>query len=346
MTGAAAAPGRNVVTMRLLTPLAIGYILLTGEAMLVNATPTNTSPLICADPGSRTASPADTSIHANSCTDFSYKYPNTPQPANGTNNWVYGYYAGPPDPQSFIRMTQQVTDSSGHFAGWWAADFTRYWTSLDAFGGHPNGDFTDYHKPPYCDAVLFHNCSSEGGLDPRSPDSPDSGTQEAVRRYIVPVAIESAKVDINILAQKDPRTADASAHGTIEYVILYSGGVATKLIMLSVPVNLDPNIQGAPPTSEGMPQPVYSASANNVLVKGGDFLDFVIAPVTDPAFNNKTVDFGAGVFELVTIESLALPEPVTCGLVGIGLILFGILNRFRPGNSRSLRRRFARPEEL
>ncbi len=295
--------------------------------MLVYATPI--SPLICDHPGSTSASPADTSINANSCTDFSYRYPNTPQSASGTNNWVYGYHAGLLDPTAFIAMNQQVTDSNGHFLAWWAVDFSRYWTALDAFGGHPNGEFTNYHVPPFCDAVRYQNCSAQGGLDPRSPNSPGSGSQDAVRRYVVPMGIGSTTVDINILAQKDPRTTDPAAHGTIEYVILYSGGIATTLITLNVPVNFDPNIHGAPPTSDGIPQPVYSASANNITVKGGDFVDFVIAPVSDPAFNNRTVDFGAGTFEVATIRSATIPEATTWLLVGIGLILFGVLGSGR-----------------
>ena len=69
--------------MRALLHLMIGYILLIAGTGLVNATPT--SPLICDRPGSTSASPGDTSINANSCTDFSYRYPNSPQPAAGAN---------------------------------------------------------------------------------------------------------------------------------------------------------------------------------------------------------------------------------------------------------------------
>jgi len=141
------------------------------------------------------------------------------------------------------------------------------------------------------------------------------------------VGISTTTVNINILAQKDPRTTDPSAHGTIEYVILYSGGVATRLITLNVPVNFDPNIQGAPPTPMGIPQPVYSASANGIAVKGGDFIDFVMAPVNDPAFDNRSVDFSAGTFEVATIQSV--PETGTALLVGAGLVLVGLVRRRR-----------------
>jgi hypothetical protein len=308
--------------------LAIGHILLIAGTAMVHASPT--SPLICDNPGSTTASSGDTSIHANSCTDFSYRYPNSPQPATGTNNWLYGYYPGLLDPGAFTPMTQQVTDSNGHYLGFWALNFNRYWTSLDAFGGHPNGEYTDYHSPPFCDAALYQNCSSTGGLDPRSPNSPGSADQMPVRRYLVPMGIGSTTVNINILAQKDPRSTNPSAHGTIEYVILYSGGVATRLITLNVPVNFDPNIHGAPPTPQGIPQPVYSATANNVSVKAGDFIDFVMSPVNDPAFNNKSVDFSAGTFETAAIQSV--PEVATNLLVGAGLILVGLL-RTRPFRS-------------
>jgi hypothetical protein len=315
--------------MRVTLNLSIGYVLLVVGIGLANATPV--SPLICDRPGSTIASAADTSIEANSCTDFSYRYPNNPQPAPGTNNWLYGYYPGVLDPAAFNPMTQQVADSNGHYLGWWAVDFNRYWTSLDAFGGHPNGEFTDLHAAPFCDAGRYQNCSPPGGLDSRSPNSPDSADQMPVRRYVVPVGIGNTTVDINILAQKDPRTTNPSAHGTIEYVILYSGGIATRLITLNVPVNFDPNIQGAPATPQGIPQPVYSASADNVSVKAGDFIDFVMSPVTDPAFNNKTVDFSAGTFEVATIQSV--PEGATTLLVGGGLILVGLL-RFRAFRSR------------
>src|SRR5258708_6146274 len=123
--------------MRVTLHLLIGYLLLIAGTGLVNATPT--SPLICDRPGSTSASQADTSINANSCTDFSYRYPNSPQPAAGTNNWLYGYYPGMLNPAAFNPMTQQVADSNGHFLGWWAVDFTRYWTALVSYCSHPIG---------------------------------------------------------------------------------------------------------------------------------------------------------------------------------------------------------------
>src|SRR5258708_15797230 len=190
--------------MRVPLQLSISSILLVAGIRLVNATPT--SPLICDRPGSTSASQADTSINANSCTDFSYRYPNSPQPAAGTNNWLYGYYPGVLNPAAFNPMTQQVADSNGHFLGWWAVDFNRYWTSLDAFGGHPNGEFTDYHNPPFCDAGLYQNCSAQSGPDPRSPSSPGSADQMAVRKYVVPVGHGSTTVAINLLVATQHRT--------------------------------------------------------------------------------------------------------------------------------------------
>jgi len=307
--------------LRIASLLGISPLFLIGS---LTASTTPISPLICSDPGSTTASPSDATIHANSCTDFSYQFPNSPQPASGTNNWLYGYYPGTLNPATFLPMTQ-VTDQSGNFAGWWAVQFNRYFTSIDAFGAHPNGLFTDYHIPPYCDQAQFQNCSATGGLDPRSPNSPDSATQDAVRRYVVPTGVGATLVDITLQVQKDPRTTDPSAHGTTNLVILYSGGVATTLITLVDPVNFNPNLPGAPPTPQGIPQPVLTASINNVLVKPGDFIDFVMAPAVDPNFNNLSVDFSAGTFQVDTIQSV--PEPVSWGLAAAGLLLACIARR-------------------
>jgi hypothetical protein len=303
-----------------LSLLGFAVILAFGSVSVARATPV--SPLNCAAPGSTTASPSDTIIHANSCTDFSYIFPNSPQPAAGTNNWLYGYYLGAINPAGFLPMTQQVTDSNGKFLGWWALQFDRYFTSLDAFGGHANGDFTDYHIPPFCDPTVLQNCSPTGGLDPRSPNSPDSADQSAVRRYVVPAAIGTTTVDINIQVQKDPRTTDPSAHGTIEYAILYHNGVPTTLITLTDPVNFNPSLPGTPPTPQGIPQPILTASDNNVVVHGGDFIDFVMSPMTDPKDNNQTVDFSSGTFEVITISSV--PEPSFSLLLGAVLLLFGL----------------------
>src|SRR5260370_16902399 len=98
--------------MRVPLQLSISSILLVAGTGLVNATPT--SPLICDLPGSTSASQADTSINANSCTDFSCRYPNSPQPASGTNNWLYGYYPTVLNPSASNPITPQVPHPNIH----------------------------------------------------------------------------------------------------------------------------------------------------------------------------------------------------------------------------------------
>jgi uncharacterized protein (TIGR03382 family) len=314
---------------RITLPWTLGSIMFLGTISSLHGSPV--SPLICANPGSTTASQTDPTINANSCTDFSYKYTNGVQSATGANNWLYGYYPGTSNPANFIPLTQQVTDSNGNYLGWWANNFTQYWTSLDAFGGHANGIYTDYHIPPFCDPTTLQNCSPNGGPDPRSPNSPDSANQQAVRRYVVPADISTTTVDISMMVQKDPRTTDPSAHGTVDYVILYHDGVATTLINLSDPVNFDPTLAGAPSTPSGIPQPVYTGTANNIVVHGGDYIDFVMSAATDPAENNQTVDWSSGTFQLDMIHSTnsnqSTPEPATFALAGAGLLLAGLMRR-------------------
>ena len=60
---------------------------------------------------------------ADSVADFS--------PVQGAGNWWYGWYGGPFTPSDFQRMTFNGT--------FWEVDFTRFYTLLNASGGHPNG---------------------------------------------------------------------------------------------------------------------------------------------------------------------------------------------------------------
>src|SRR5438552_2127740 len=93
----------RILSLSAVVPLALLVALSTS----VIANPI--SPLICANPGSTTATPNDTTIHANSCTDFSYLSPN--DQSLSTNNWMYGFYQGTSDtldPGGFNPMLQQV----------------------------------------------------------------------------------------------------------------------------------------------------------------------------------------------------------------------------------------------
>jgi hypothetical protein len=281
------------------------------------------SPLMCSNPGSTVASPADQSIDANSCTDFSYLFPST-QPPAGLNNWLYGYYQGSTGPggtivtptlaaSSFIPMTPVYRDQNGNVtsvppapgnsnknAGWWAVNFTQYWTSLDAFGAHPNSPFTDLHEEPFCDQSLYQNCGN--GPDMRSPYGPDSSEQYAVRRYVVPDF--SGEVTITFSVQKDPRTNATGADGDLNFIMQYGDGTAT---MLGSVLTVGPG-----------PGPVETETLET-SVQPGEFLDFIDSP------NGN--DYADGEFQLITIQSSnstiqiqSLPEPATYGLVGLGLL--------------------------
>lgn len=61
----------------------------------------------------------------------------------GTNGWLYGYYASPPSTGSFQLMTN--FDSVAQV--WWV-DSNAYWTSINKTGGHPNGTTTSGGKTP------------------------------------------------------------------------------------------------------------------------------------------------------------------------------------------------------
>jgi hypothetical protein len=282
------------------------------------------SPLQCANPGSTTASQSDTTVHANSCTDFSY----TAGAAQATpsNNWLYGYYDGTFNPTAFTLMHEQ--DPNGAF-GFWANDFNHFWTTLDAFGGHPNSVNTDYHQAPYCDPTLVSAISPTGncgtGPDTDPAHAADFRNQWAVRRYVVPLSFNGTVV-IDLQLQKDYRTGGSRADGDLNYAMVYDNGVSTQLgAPIQTPPDLGPLQAGnAGPNTFPVQHMVYT-----VFVHGGDFIDFGISPS-----NN---DFSDGEFQLITIQGVSqiqdVPEPATLSFVGSGLLLAGVLKR----------RKFTRP---
>jgi hypothetical protein len=308
--------------------LLVGYAIV-GYSFVVGATAYGSpvSPVQCSNPGSTTFHTLnDGTVNANSCTDFAYSYPNTNNAAGiPTSNWLYGYYSynsgflnlGSQTPV-FTPLGQQITDSNGHFLGWWANNFDQYWTSLDAFGGHSNSTLTDFHAPPYCDNTLYQNCGS--GQDPRSPNSPDSANQFAVRRYEIPVNYNGT-VDITIQVQKDYRVlgpgVSPAADGDFNYVVEYINGVPTLLTnssggnMLQTPTPAS-LLQTPNPGPNSFP--IETETFFNVPVHGGDFLDFIMAPGAN--------DYSDGEFQLITIQSA--PEPTSFLLVGAGLLLIGM----------------------
>lgn len=60
----------------------------------------------------------------------------------GQANWYYGYIE-PVSGSAFIAMGYYNT-----VLDWWQADPNRYWTTLYAIGGHPNGVFTSGDRTP------------------------------------------------------------------------------------------------------------------------------------------------------------------------------------------------------
>jgi hypothetical protein len=269
------------------------------------------SPLICGNSGSTHAGSADTTIHADSCTDFSYQYVN-PQPTQGVNNWLYGYYAQDNlTPSGFQLLTPLEADPSDPQNKFWAMDFWRSWTSLDAFGGHPNGGTatinTDLHDAPFCTGPPpAGNCGS--GPDPNRT----APTQWAVRRYVVPGGFNGL-VNITFAAQKDYRTPVSD--GTLNFVYLLDGTAVTLLATLDA---VAPQITGRATTPAD--EPVEIVKLTNVALHGGEVLDFAIAP--------KQNDFSDGTFQWEQIESVA-PEPATFGLMAAALAIIYALKRAR-----------------
>ncbi len=290
--------------MRILSLAVVSLILIAGLSS--SAFGSSVSPLMCANPGSTTATSSDTTVNANSCTDYSYQHPNSQ--ATATNNWMYGFYQGTAetlDPAGFNPMLQQLPAGQG---GWFAVDFFHLWTALDAFGGHPNSPHTDLHQDPYCDHALG-NCGT--GPDTNPAHSQDFVEQWAVRRYIVPMGFDGV-LQVTLSVQKDYRTTSTGADGDTNYVILYSGGIPTTLATISVPTN--PSALSGPAGPDTFP---VQTMLFNVAVHHGDILDFVITPNSN--------DYSDGEFQLITIQ--AIPEPATMLLVAGGLLVAGFARR-------------------
>ena len=192
----------------------------------------------------------------------------------------------------------QVKDpSTGNFA-WWATDFSKYWTSLDAFGGHSNATDTDLHDPPFC--ITGVNC----GI---GPDPNPSVNQDAVRRYVVPMGY-SGMVTITVQSQKDPRTLSGSPRAdgdtdVVYYVNNSAGGMFTQVSALTISV-------------PGNDSTIFTTTTT-IMVHGGDFIDFVIQP--------NASDYSDGQFEQITIQGA--PEPGSLVLMGAGLIALGLWRR-------------------
>jgi hypothetical protein len=336
------------------------------------------STIACANPGSATSSGNASSINANSCLDFSAT-------VQGANNWSYGYYTSetasgvvnpsstvyPPilDPKSFTSMTPTpLLGSNGQilpnqYLGVWSQDFFQYWTSLDAFGGHSNGNYTDLHtintapgEPwvwvpgmnSYCNfsGTGYYNCNPIGGYDPLNPNSPDDGNYWATRRYEIPTGF-TGQVSIGVTSQRQFDIPNSQAY--TDYVIEDSNGVVTDLGSLYVPGNAS--------TSQ-----VFSDSFT-ANVTPGTFIDFVIVPAygTFDTYgqppNSGYADFASGQYEIDTITGVnsagtggmgggggtggggggtgggsgptppSVPEPATTALVSAGLLLLGFLRR-------------------
>jgi hypothetical protein len=215
-----------------------------------------------------------------------------------------------------VRVDAQGNPSvNGTFVGWYAVDYTRYWTSLDAFGGHPNSPNTDLHDPPFC--VAGQNCGS--GHDTKAVNSPYHVEQDAVRRYVVPSGVNGT-ADITYSLQKDYRTAFPEGDGTLGYVVLVHNGVSLTLASIDVPL---PSLNHAATAAD---MPVESSTINGVRIQAGDFIDFVLSP--------KHTDYGDGTFTLSTIRSVSqVPEPGSTMLIGFGMFAIGLL-QFRKSGSR------------
>ncbi len=252
------------------------------------------SSLMCSNPGSATNPVTTTSINANSCTDFSYSM------VQGANDWQYGYYAlGSANPATYIPTSSSFQQMGQATNGFYAVDFSHYWTSMDAFGAHPNSPDTDLHNPPYC-----VNAPPNCGIGPDNNPSPYHVEQWAVRQFDIPSYFQGGSVNINVSGQKDPRDVMAGQNTDI-LVFLDRGGVVSQVGSLLVPSNAT----------------VVSMPTLNLNLLPGDIIDFALTTtISQVNGHTYTTDYSDGTFELITLNSIAsVPEPATFALFGAGI---------------------------
>lgn len=254
------------------------------------------SSLMCSNPGSASNPVTATSINANSCTDFSYSM------VQGANNWQYGYYAlGSADPATYIPSANSFQQMGQALNGYYAVDFSHYWTSMDAFGAHPNSPDTDLHNAPYC-VPNPYDCGTGKDNNP----SPYHVEQWAVRQFDIPSYFQGGSVNINVSGQKDPRDIFPGQNTDI-LVFLDRGGVVSQIDSLVVPSDAS----------------VVSMPTLNLNLLPGDIIDFALTTtITQVNGHTYTTDYSDGTFELITLTTAA-PEPATFALFGAGFLAFG-----------------------
>jgi len=254
------------------------------------------SSLMCSNPGSASNPVTTTSINANSCTDFSYSM------VQGANDWQYGYYAlGTADPATYVPGTNSFQQMGQALNGYYAVDFSHYWTSMDAFGAHPNSPDTDLHNPPYC-VNEPANCGTGKDGNP----SPYHVEQWAVRQFDIPTYFQGGSVDINVSGQKDPRDIFPGQNTDI-LVFLTRNGAVSEIGSLLVPSDAS----------------VVSMPTLNLNLLPGDIIDFALTTtISQVNGHTYTTDYSDGTFELITLTTVA-PEPASFALLGVGLAALG-----------------------